>query len=387
MSHLRKTSGDVSASFRPTKGRRVTTAISHYSFGGLRFAVKRGAALHHLHGDHLGSTSLTTDTAGATTASRAYYAYGAERSSSGTLQTDRTFTGQKRDATGLMYYYARYYDPALGTFVSPDSLVPDPGMVIDYNRFLYVRGNPLKYADPTGRDPLGPEWIEAFKATHWGQEPTDKDLLDRLISLEYPGRGPSGTWNHEDWVDYTNNREKILVVLMKKDPIGWLWRKMKVNAQSRVAKEIAGLLDKRYDPRDLNEAYNKWKAQVADKKPWDFKADIQTNIGDWFLFRTKGYRYDIWANIHYGYVGRAIGFGKVELRAGAGYAQLAQGTSRLSYALSFFDDPIDQAAIRLGMALYDSKGLNVTKDDLIEALTQGEWSDDVSIPGAILRLP
>ena len=128
----------------------VTTAISHYSFGGLRFAVKRGAALHHLHGDHLGSTSLTTDTAGAATASRAYYAYGAERSSSGTLQTDRTFTGQKRDGTGLMYYNARYYDPALGTFVSPDSLVPDPGMVIDYNRFLYVRGNPMANRDPTG---------------------------------------------------------------------------------------------------------------------------------------------------------------------------------------------------------------------------------------------
>ena len=128
----------------------VTTAVSHYSFGGLRFAVKRGAALHHLHGDHLGSTSLTTDTAGAATASRAYYAYGAERSSTGELQTDRTFTGQKRDATGLMYYNARYYDPALGTFVSPDSLVPDPGMVIDYNRFLYVRGNPLRYRDPSG---------------------------------------------------------------------------------------------------------------------------------------------------------------------------------------------------------------------------------------------
>ena len=131
----------------------ATTAISHYSFGGLRFAVKRGAALHHLHGDHLGSTSLTTDTAGAATASRAYYAYGAERSSSGTLQTDRTFTGQKRDATGLMYYNARYYDPALGTFVSPDSLVPDPGMVVDYNRFLYVRGNPLKLTDAGGHCP------------------------------------------------------------------------------------------------------------------------------------------------------------------------------------------------------------------------------------------
>ena len=85
----------------------VTTAISHYSFGGLRIAVKRGSDLYHLHGDHLGSASLTTDSAGAATASRAYYAYGSERAATGDLQTDRTFTGQKADASGLMYYNAR----------------------------------------------------------------------------------------------------------------------------------------------------------------------------------------------------------------------------------------------------------------------------------------
>ena len=114
----------------------VTTAISHYSFGGLRVAVKRSSDLYNLQGDHLASTSLTTDGAGAATANRTYYAYGAERSATGDLQTDRTFTGQKSDASGLMYYNARYYDPALGAFISPDTIIPDPGRVIDYNRFL-----------------------------------------------------------------------------------------------------------------------------------------------------------------------------------------------------------------------------------------------------------
>ena len=95
----------------------VTTVVSYYTFGSLRVAVKRGNTLYHLHGDHLGSTSLTTR-GSSTTASRAYYAYGSERSASGDLQTDRTFTGQKRDATGLLYDNARYYDPALGTFIS-----------------------------------------------------------------------------------------------------------------------------------------------------------------------------------------------------------------------------------------------------------------------------
>ena len=88
----------------------VTTAISYYTFGGLRIAAKRGSTLYHLHGDPLGSTSLTTR-GSSETASRADYVYGAERSATGDLQTDHTFAGQKRDATGLMYYNARDYDP------------------------------------------------------------------------------------------------------------------------------------------------------------------------------------------------------------------------------------------------------------------------------------
>ena len=45
---------------------------------------------------------------------------------------------------------ARYYDPALGMFLSPDTVVPDPSAVIDYNRFLYARGDPRTSADPPG---------------------------------------------------------------------------------------------------------------------------------------------------------------------------------------------------------------------------------------------
>ncbi len=181
----------------------VTTTVSHYSFGGLRIAVKRGSDLFHLHGDHLGSTSLTTDSAGAATASRAYYAYGGVRSSSGDHQTDRTFTGQKRDATGLMYYNARYYDPALGTFISPDSMVPNPASIIDHNRFLYARGNPLRYTDPTGHegyDMLGPAWVQEFTGIH-GRAPVGTDYFSSFLSLKIPGPATgSRTWTDRDWI-------------------------------------------------------------------------------------------------------------------------------------------------------------------------------------------
>jgi len=61
------------------------------------------------------------------------------------------FTGQREEATtGLYFYNARYYDPALGRFAQPDTLVPDPGNPQALNRYTYVTNNPLKYTDPTG---------------------------------------------------------------------------------------------------------------------------------------------------------------------------------------------------------------------------------------------
>ncbi|MCB9148593.1 MAG: RHS repeat-associated core domain-containing protein [Caldilineaceae bacterium] len=66
------------------------------------------------------------------------------------MATDRQFTGQKVDVTGLHYYNARYYDDHIGQFVSPDSVVPDASTLIDYNRFAYAKANPLNYNDPSG---------------------------------------------------------------------------------------------------------------------------------------------------------------------------------------------------------------------------------------------
>ena len=44
-------------------------------------------------------------------------------------------------ALGLMFYNARWYDPYLNQFLTPDSIVPDPYNPIDYDRYTYVRNN------------------------------------------------------------------------------------------------------------------------------------------------------------------------------------------------------------------------------------------------------
>jgi hypothetical protein len=50
----------------------------------------------------------------------------------------------------LYFYGARFYDSQLGRFIQADTLIPDPGNVLDWDRYSYVRNNPLRYVDPSG---------------------------------------------------------------------------------------------------------------------------------------------------------------------------------------------------------------------------------------------
>jgi RHS repeat-associated protein len=107
--------------------------------------------VYYLHGDHLGSTSLTTDQSGAVVAETRYLPYGQERWTSGATPTDFTFTGQRNEAGfGLMDYNARYYSPVLGRFISPDTIVPNPANPQKFNRYAYAYNNPVRYNDPSG---------------------------------------------------------------------------------------------------------------------------------------------------------------------------------------------------------------------------------------------
>jgi RHS repeat-associated protein len=76
--------------------------------------------------------------------------FGDCRFSQGTLATDRLFTGQRLDDTGLYYYGARYYDATIGRFISADTVTPNLTNPQALNRYSYALNNPLKYIDPSG---------------------------------------------------------------------------------------------------------------------------------------------------------------------------------------------------------------------------------------------
>ena len=45
---------------------------------------------------------------------------------------------------------ARFYDPAIGRFISPDPMMVNPANPITFNRYAYANDNPYRYTDPTG---------------------------------------------------------------------------------------------------------------------------------------------------------------------------------------------------------------------------------------------
>jgi RHS repeat-associated protein len=119
--------------------------------GGQRVALQKEGVLQYVLGDHLGSTSLVLNGDGTVHSEARYYPYGAARWSSGTLPTEYRFTGQREESgLGLYQMGARWYDAALGRWISADTIVPEPGNPQAFNRYSWVLGNPLKFSDPSG---------------------------------------------------------------------------------------------------------------------------------------------------------------------------------------------------------------------------------------------
>ena len=115
---------------------------------------------HYFHPDHIGSSNVITDGSGNVARIYEYTPYGltAGEPRDYTYNTDYRFTGKLFDTdTGLYYYGARYYDPELGRFIQPDTIVPYPDDPQSFNRYAYARNNPIRYVDPTGHS--WKEWI------------------------------------------------------------------------------------------------------------------------------------------------------------------------------------------------------------------------------------
>jgi RHS repeat-associated protein len=149
----------VGSGYEVTKNPDSTTStIKSIFLGENRICETIAASVYYFHQDHIGSSNVITDSTGKQVACYEYKPYGETSKVSGSFSTDIRFTGQRLDnSTGFYYYGARYYDPELGRFIQPDTIIARPFDPQDLNRYAYCRNNPINYVDPTGHS-----WLSQF---------------------------------------------------------------------------------------------------------------------------------------------------------------------------------------------------------------------------------
>jgi hypothetical protein len=132
----------------------LPNVTKYYYLGSRRVALRTDGDLTYLHADHLGSASLATDVNGATLQNSdvRYLPFGEQRVAGAGMPTDRLYPGRglrptsrardrvtlgrgdrplrrARQSLALAVCTRRkllgYDDPALGRFVSADTLVPE----------------------------------------------------------------------------------------------------------------------------------------------------------------------------------------------------------------------------------------------------------------------
>jgi len=101
-------------------------------------------------GDVLGLTAAS----GAVVTSYRYDAWGNVLEATGPVAVVNPYryAGYRQDdSTGLYHLKTRYYDAAIGRFLSRDAVLGQPKEATTLNGYAYAKSNPITYVDPDGR--------------------------------------------------------------------------------------------------------------------------------------------------------------------------------------------------------------------------------------------
>ncbi len=137
-----------------TDGSGSTLASYVLGEAGLVSQNRNGATSYYLQ-DGQGSTRALTNAAGNVTDTYSYTAFGELFNQTGSTANSYLYTGQQFDAlTGLYDLRARYYNPALGRFLSQDTYPYNFNNPVELNRYVYTANNPVNLVDPSGHQAM-----------------------------------------------------------------------------------------------------------------------------------------------------------------------------------------------------------------------------------------
>jgi RHS repeat-associated protein len=117
--------------------------------------------VEYIHTDALGSVVAVTDANRNVIDRREFAPYG-DQLNAPAADRGPGYTGHVEDGlTGLTYMQQRYYDPAIGRFLSVDPVGPLSDPLQHFGRYQYAYNNPYRFFDPDGRRPID-EWIASL---------------------------------------------------------------------------------------------------------------------------------------------------------------------------------------------------------------------------------
>ncbi len=165
--------------------------FEHIYLRGSLVATRNNGVAKYQHTDALGSPVAVTDAAGAVIDRTNYEPYGAAINKP--AYDGIGYTGQVMDAaTGLTYMQQRYYDPAIGRFLSVDPVTANSGTGANFNRYWYANNNPYKFTDPDGRqskpsDDLDDVYETVLSGIDASVTPPTMSPEERLVSGVFGG--------------------------------------------------------------------------------------------------------------------------------------------------------------------------------------------------------
>ena len=103
--------------------------------------------------DQVDSVNVVLNDKGDAVTRTEYKPYGETWLQEGDKTNRPKFNSQELDPeTGYYFYNARYYEAEIGRFVTADNVIDGEYSTQGWNRFSYVKNNPVRYKDPTGHD-------------------------------------------------------------------------------------------------------------------------------------------------------------------------------------------------------------------------------------------
>lgn len=153
---LRGSSGKLLRTYEGPKVRTIRAKKDHVFAGSLaaiyEYLPSGPIKRHYIVTDHLGSIRMRTDGAGRVVRKYKYDPFGNDLPGSSTQNDDiLRFTEHERDNDQQTYMLARYYHPKFARFNSIDPIQGSPADPQSWNRYAYVKNNPVKWKDPDGR--------------------------------------------------------------------------------------------------------------------------------------------------------------------------------------------------------------------------------------------